>query len=415
METGFAKWWLACLALLGLQLGLTSANSYAEAPSKEQLEKEQEKRRQKKVLDEEVEAQGIAPGGVRRFHQVLEDLLAEFSYDIKTGQLSGLKNLAIRKVEVNENLPRSYRSYLSMLVSERIRENADVKLLKCLPCDTKTSSLVEGKIIITSPSTNVASLRTAAQRAGIENFLDVILVYHTTHMVMAFQIFDAVSHQLVWARAYNSETIRSRFQELAIDYKQIAASRDSEEYEPEYRLMVGLGGGGIPNIGGTNYDSSTVSLLFRSTEKFDRRRSEVGMTLNLYMTISSLLSTYPIVSGTGNTETTTEVNAEDFNIPAEPEPFSSAIGLHGIYARNFVGPIEFYSDIRQGIFLGLGLLMASAYLAPSAKLGYDLFLGKRYSLGVSGMYIAPSSILIGEERIPTKGGFGIDINLAVNF
>ncbi|NRA44938.1 MAG: hypothetical protein HRU09_08290 [Oligoflexales bacterium] len=37
---------------------------------------------------------------VRRFHEVLDELLAEFGYDVKTGQIKGLKNLAIRKVDV---------------------------------------------------------------------------------------------------------------------------------------------------------------------------------------------------------------------------------------------------------------------------------------------------------------------------
>ena len=152
------------------------------------------------------------PKNIRQFHEVLDELLIEFGYDIKANQVQGLKNLAIRKVRVSEAIPKSYENYLDLLSSEKIRQNSDIRLINCIPCKAKTSNIVEGKLKITSPETNLDQLRVAANQMGIENFMDIVLVYHTTHMVLAYQIFSVETGEMLWARAYNSETIRSRFQ-----------------------------------------------------------------------------------------------------------------------------------------------------------------------------------------------------------
>ena len=224
---------------------------------------------------------------------VLDQLLAEFGYDVKLGQIKGLKNLAIRRVGVSRAIPRTYERYAEILLAERIRENSHIRLINCVPCKTRTSSVVDGKLLITSPATNLAKLESAASTLGIENFLDAVLVYHTTHMVLAINVFNIQTKELVWARTYNSETITSRFQRLAIDYSQVAASRPGEEYSPEYRFLFGLGGASMPNIGNSSSDSSMVNAQIRATERFNNRRTEFGMLLSLVMTTSSLMSEYP--------------------------------------------------------------------------------------------------------------------------
>lgn len=356
---------------------------------------------------------------VRRFHEVLDELLAEFGYDVKTGQINGLKNLAIRKVDVSDAIPATYRKYLGLLISERIRENSEIRLLKCIPCNSKTSRMIEGKIIITSPATNIAELRTAAERLGIDNFIDIVLVYHATHMVLAMQVFKSDTNELVWSRSYNSETIRSRYQKLAIDYSQVARSRPGEDYQPEYRLLFGVGGAGIPNVSGGQLDSTMLDLAFRSTEKFDNRRYEFGMLLNAYITLASILSEYPKVDGTGlsdtNTDDTNDPNASDFELAAQPEPFSFALGLFGIFSRNFLDAVESYNRIRYGAHIAGGAVLTSGYLAPATKFGLDAFFGKRFAFTLSGIYIAPSQITLDESIVQTTGGFGGEGILSFNF
>lgn len=345
---------------------------------------------------------------VRQFHQVLEDLLVEFGYDVKTGQLRKINNVAVRRVTVSDAIPGSYKKFLALLVSERIKKNASIRVVQCITCQVKSSTLLDGKMVITSPVTDLSVLQTMSERLGIEYFVDVMLVYHTTHMVLGFEVFKAKNQELVWARTYNSETVKSRYQRLAIDYSQIASARQEDEYQPEYRIMAGFGGGGIPNVSGGDLDSTMLAIQLRSTEKFDRRRTEFGMMLSLYVSMASILSEYPTVEGTGSTETTTEDTAQnsDFVVPAEPQPFTTAIGLFGLYSRNFLPTVESYDAVRQGMHYGVGAVLASGYIAPALKGGWDVFFGRSYVLSLSLTYMTPSKIFLGGETVDTQGGLG---------
>lgn len=339
---------------------------------------------------------------VRRFHEVLEELLAEFSYDVKNGQMGEIKNLSIRKVRVSDTLPLSYVNYIELLVAERIRENSRLKLISCLPCKSKNSRFVDGKFIISSPISNVSDLDRAATRFGIEYFLDVVMIYHTTHMVLAFQIFNSGTKEMVWSRSYNSETVRSRYQKLAIDYSQVSKSRDSDEYVPEYRYMMGVGGAAIPNVAGEAKDSSMLSVHFRATEKFNNRKYEFGLLTNLYATTSSILSEYPATKATStDAEEDEVVLTED-----QPEPFTSAIGLSAIFTYNLLSRLESFDQIRNGFNLAGGALITSGYLAITTRVGADIYFGKKWNIAIGGIYIFPSNITIGTNTVSTTGGAG---------
>ncbi len=352
---------------------------------------------------------------IRRFHEVLDELLAEFGYDIKLGQIKGLSNLSFRKVRVSKSIPRTYEDYLEMLLTERIRENSQIRMLSCVPCKTRTSALVEGKLMVTSPATNVGKLESAAAMLGIEHFMDAVLVYHTTHMVLAVNIFHAKTKELLWARTYNSETIKSRYQKLAVDYSQVAKSRPGEDYVPEYRFLVGLGGGGIPNVGGTAADSTMLNLQVRATEKFNNRKTEFGMLLALYQTTSSLVKEYPTEKPTGTPSNEDPPEVVEVSTTAEPKPFKQAFGLYGIYSHTFLGAVESYNNIRHGVNAGAGLFLATGYFAPSVRFGWDIFMGRRFSTNLGAVYIGQSSILVNDESVATKGGLGGDLVISLNY
>ena len=410
------RYWLIFCFVLSVDVFAQSRNSRPQsnpqANSQQQNRQQRRAQRAESVLQaDEAEKMRVASSTmVRRFHEVLDELLAEFGYDVKTGQIEGIKNLAIRKVTVGEALPPSYKRYAQILVSERIRENSEVRLITCTPCFSKVSTLVDGKIIITSPSTNLNQLKLAADQLGIDHFMDVVLVYHSTHMVLAFQIFKVDTNEMVWARTYNSETIRSRYQKLAIDYSQVEKSRPGEEYSPDYRLLVGLGGGGIPNVGGSSQDSSMVDLELRASERFDNRRSEFGMSMSILLTVSSLAGNTEAAPGTGG-----QTAEEDTVIPAAPQPFTSAIAIYGLYGHNFLGAVESYNDIRQGIHVGLGGLVSPGYITGLLRFGTDIYLGRRFAISLSGLYITPSQVVVENEPVTTNGGFGGTGVVAVNF
>ncbi len=351
---------------------------------------------------------------VRRFHAVLDELLAEFGYDVKAGQIKGLSNIAVRKVKVSSAIPRTYEEYIETLIVERIRENSQVRILDCIPCKTRTSSLIDGKLMITSPATNMAKLDSAATTMGIENFMDVILVYHTSHMVLAVNVFNSQSKEMVWARSYNSETLKTRFQKLAVDYSQVEPKRLSEEYTPEYRLMVGLGGASVPNLSGRPADSAMLNLQIRSTEKFNNRHNEVGLMFSFLQAASSVVSSAPAESGSTSTSSTTSSTTTTSSTPV-PKAFKTAVGLYAHFSYLFVGQVESYNEMRTGVGLDLGTLIASGYLAPAARGGFDFFLGRRFSMSFYGHYIGPASVNVSGSAAKVKGGGGGDVIFSLNY
>ncbi len=368
--------------------------------------------------DDELEEMKTASStNIRQFHDVLDELFAEFAYDVKAGQISGLKNLAVRKVEISDAIPATYQKYVQLLVEERIRLNSRTKLINCIPCHAKVSKIIDGKITVTSPSTNISELKLAAEKMGIENFMDVVLIYHSTHMVLAFSIFKANTSETIWAKAYNSEAIKSRYQKLAIDFSQVKKSRPTDEYVPEFRVLMGLGGASIPNVGGDASDSKMLDLLVRSSERFDNRHTEFGLELSIFVAMNALSKSYPIKTGTGTSEeeTTTETDQTTEDVEAQPAPFRYALGLYAMYSHNFLGSVESYDNIRQGMHLGVGVLLAQAYMAPTAKMGWDMYFGRRFGINLSAIYVSPSQVLLKNEFVKTKGGVGGELVVSYNY
>ena len=409
---------LASVATAANQGNNTYQNQNQEEEQQQQQQQQQVAKVKKQTDDPEKAAyaeklQEASATRVRRFHEVLDELLAEFGYDVKMGQIRGLKNLAIRKIRVSKAIPKTYERYLDMLLSERIRENSRIRLINCVACRTRTSSLVEGKLLITSPATNMAKLDSAATMLGIENFMDAVMVYHTTHMVLAVSVFNVTTKETVWARTYNSETIKSRYQKLAVDYSQVEKSRPGDDYDPEYRFLIGFGGAAIPNVGGVKEDSSMLNLQVRATEKFNNRRNEFGMMLSILKTTSSLQKDYP-TEGDGESATST-TETETVSDSPQPKPFETALGLYGMYSHLFVGPLESYNSTRHGFNAGMGMLMAPSYFAPAARIGWDIYFGRRWSTNFAANYIGPSSILVDGEAVDTKGGAGGDLVISLNY
>ena len=311
---------------------------------------------QKKQMQEAERLKEANPKQIRLFHEVLDELLNEFAYDVKSGQISGLKNLSIRKVSVSETLPRTYENYVELLVAERIRENSKVRMISCLPCKTKNTRIVDDKLLISSPTTNTDDMNRAANQLGIENFMDVVLVYHSTHMVLALQIFESSNKEMVWTRTYNSETLKTRFQKLAVDYSQIEAARTGDEYKPDFRYLIGFGGGSVPNVEADARGKSVVTLHVR-----------------------------------GN-----------------------SLGLFALYAHNFLGTLESYNDVRYGVNVALGLHLASGYMAPTLRTGLDTYLGRRFSVNTSLILVGPANILLDGKFTKVSGGVGADVAVSYN-
>ncbi len=404
---------ITALTVVTVSLPLWAQDS-EDSDSSEDSEPISSKEIQKNAPKPEPQKKEAAPRDVRRFHEVLDELLAEFGYDVKMGQIKGLSNLAIRKVRVSQAIPKTYEDYVENLLTERIRDNSSIRLITCVPCKSRSSSVVDGKLMISSPTTNLAKLETAAAQLGIENFMDAVLVYHTSHMVLAINVFNAKTKETTWVRTYNSETIKSRYQKLAVDYSQVEKSRPGEDYVPEYRIMIGLGGAGIPNVGGSKDDSSMLAIAMRATEKFNNRKNEFGLGLTFFKTTNSLLNTYPTEGGSEE-ETSTIPDVEEKSTTPTPKAFQHAIMLHAMYQHMFLGKLESYNELRHGIHFGLGAMLATGYLAPTVRVGWDIFTGRRFTTTLEGDYVMASRILINGKTVKTKGGGGGELIFSFNY
>ncbi len=65
----------------------------------------------------------------RNFYEVLEDVMGDFEYDLKHGDVYGLKDLAIRNVATSENIPPSFKNHLELLITERILRNSKTHVI----------------------------------------------------------------------------------------------------------------------------------------------------------------------------------------------------------------------------------------------------------------------------------------------
>jgi hypothetical protein len=270
--------------------------------------------------------------------------------------------------------------------------------------------MVEGKLIITSPLTNVQKMDEAANQLGIENYMDVVLVYHTTHMVLAFNVFSTQTKELVWARTYNSETVRSRYQRMAVDFNQIEKSRNSDEYVPDYKILVGFSGSNLPNVAGGERDKSFLGVHIRSVEKFANRKLDFGLLTSGYISTAKFLNTYPSEGAATSSSSSTTYSGS-----ARPLPYTYVLGVQALTAYNFVGDVEVYDRVRHGVHFGLGGIISTGYLAPSARLGWDTYFGRRFVLTVSAQYISESTILVKGDYQTSRGGGGGDLVLSYNF
>lgn len=328
----------------------------------------------------------------RNFYEVLDDLMGDFEFDLKNGNVNGLKDLAIRNIAVSENVPPSFKSHLDLLITEKILRNAKTRVVQCLPCKSKKTTLSGDQVIITSPETNPAELARIAKVSGIANFMDVAFAYQPTGMVLSMYISDPETGSIVWSRSYNSETSRAAAFRRGVDYNQIDQARKQMEYVPtvQYRLTVYYFN--EPN----NFvaRTSALGLGFRMMERYDNRKKEVGFELNYIMDSSS------IIGGT--------------NPPANRINIWSGLNLTLMFmhAWNLIGEEENFNRPRGSIFAGIGGTYASGYLGALVRGGYEWRLAKHWGVSANLGYRPASTAFVGSNEAGRVGGIEIGIGIS---
>lgn len=328
----------------------------------------------------------------RNFYEVLDDVLGDFEYDLKNGNVSGLKDLSIRNTAISENIPPSFKSHLDLLLTERILKNTKTRLIQCLPCRARKTSLNGDQVVVTSPDSNQQELSRIARTSGISHFLDAAFSYQPSGIVISMYITDPDTGSIIWSRSYNSETSRASAFRRGVDYNQIDEARRQTEYAPTIQNRFTLYYLFTPNLPST---TGCLALGYRMVERYDNRKKEVGFEANYRV------------------DPTTVVNSSGGSSQDLYRAFGLNMTLLFLHAWNFIGEEESYNHIRGSFYGALGGVYASGFLAGLARIGYEWRLGKHFGFALNLGYIPPSTAFVAGTSSGTvtglEYGFGISV------
>ena len=327
----------------------------------------------------------------RNFYSVLDELLSDFEYDLKSGQVIGLKDISIRNIATSENVPPSFKSHLELLITERILKTSKTRVVQCVACRSKKTVLNGENVVITSPENNVPEMQRIAKMNGIANFMDLAFAYQANGMILSLEISDVDSGTTLWSRSYNSQTTRASAQRRGVDYQDLEDAKTKMEYTPTVQMRPVLYTISAPKAASGR--STALGLGFRMTERYDNRTKEVGFEANYYLDTGAL---------TGQPSAKNDVN----NIYA-----GFNLTLLFVHGWNVYGNEENLNKARGMIFGGIGGTYASGFLGGLIRGGYDWKLAKHWSVTAFLGYRPQSTLVISTTKTApvtgVEGGIGV--------
>jgi hypothetical protein len=330
--------------------------------------------------------------GLRNFYEVLEDVLADFEYDLKNGQVTGLKDLSIRNIVMSENVPPSFKTHLELSITERILKNSKTRVIQCLPCRAKRTTLNGDQMIITSAETNPAELSRIAKISGILHFMDLAFTYHASGMIISITITDPETSGVIWTANYNSETSRASAFKRGVDYSQIDDARKMSEFQPTVQRRLTVYYLYEKDVDGY---AGTLGLGFRMVERYDNRKKEVGFEIDYLKTASSLVGS----TASGTTSLYTGLN----------------LTLLFVHAWNMLPGEENFNTVRGSFYSALGGTYAAGFLGGLIRLGYEWRLAKHWAISANGGYRPPSTLFIGGAASSSVTGPEIGLGISGMF
>ena len=340
----------------------------------------------------------------RKFNDVLGDLLDEYAYDLKTTVNLGIQLLSIRKITLTENIPKSYESYLESLLVEKTRKNSTYKIIQCTKCKVKKTTVSKGRLTVTIPINDPIELDAMAKQLGINAWIDAGLIFQETAIILAINIFDSQTKELLWTKVYNSEDLLKKRAQTKSDDPANPATPGGPTPEVvkkgNFGGTLGVGYYLVPNV---KTISGMLGLNLRVYEKFQEQKSNIGAQLTLVADPALLIKDYGGIEGdpSQSAEFKTEKGTEKL------KPYRIAVSVQTVYGFNFKETAESLDDIRYGITIGVGFLASSGYLTFLGALGGNLKLGKHFIMDASVMYGAPTTLTIKKTyTFRTKGGAG---------
>jgi len=327
----------------------------------------------------------------RNFYEVLDDLVSDFEYDLKNGNVNGLKDLAIRNIATSENVPPSFKTHLELLITERILKDTKARVVQCLPCRSKRALLNGDQVTITSPETNPVELSRIAKMENIGGFMDVAFSYQPNGMELSMYITEPESGSIVWSRTYNSDTSRASAVRRGVDYSQVDDARKTSEYLPTIMYRFSVLYLSEPNVGTT---TGCLGGAFQMVERYDNRKKEVGFEMDYLVDSSSLVS----------------------KIPATQTDIYTGFDLTLLFIHywNLIGEEENFNKPRGSIFAGVGGTYAGGFLGGIVRTGYEWRLAKHWAVdAIIGYRPTAAAFLTSGSSAGNVAGFeyGLGVNL----
>ncbi len=328
-------------------------------------------------------------GAMRNFYQVLDDVLGDFEYDLKNGNVSGLKDLTIRNIAVSENVPPSFKTHLELLITETILKNTKTRVIQCLPCRARKTSVNGDQIVIRSTESDPAELTRIAKATGIARFLDIAFTFEPSGIVMSMYITDPESDSILWSRSYNSENSRAAAFKRGVDYNQIDQAHRATEYAPIIQSRLTIYYLMEPN---NPTATGCLALGYRMMERYDNRKKEVGFELDYLTNASTLVHPSGAVA--------TDIYSGGLNL--------TLVFLH---AWNFIGDEENYNLVRGSFYLGVGGTYANSFLGGLVRAGYEWRLGKHFGTSLNLGYRPLATSFLGTQGTITGLEYGLGVSL----
>ncbi|MFN7685061.1 MAG: hypothetical protein ACK5QT_06580 [Oligoflexia bacterium] len=328
---------------------------------------------------------------MRNFYTVLEDLVSDFEYDLKNGQVSGLRDLSVRGLAVNELVPASFKTHLELVITERLLKAAKVRMIQCLQCRARKTVLSGDQMVISGPETNPNEMSRIARQAGIQNFMDIAFSYQPTGMVLSLYITEADTGSVIWSRSYNSETSRTSAYRRGVDQSQVEGMRSAAEYLPLVQYRVTVFYGYQPNLG--SY-TGTLGVGFRMMERYDNRKKEVGFEVDYFRNSSGLAGASPVEND-----------------------LYGGINLTLLFqhAWNLIGEEENYNRARGSIVAGIGGTYASGFLGGLVRGGYEWRLARYWAVSASLGYRPSATKFVGNSEAGTVSGIEATFGVSALF
>lgn len=344
---------------------------------------------------------------VKSFNEVLQDLIDEFSYDLRAKALNDLRTVAVRRVALGEGIPKSYETYVETQLSDSFRKHSGTKVLQCTHCRVRRTVVENGRLIMTTPINNPKELDAIAAQLGVEAWLDVGLIYQETSMVLAFHVFDSRTKELVWTKLYNTESIyKKRMETHSIE---LAPPVSQSEQNQNYLISMALGWSLVPNV---KDSASMVGFTARLAERFNGGKREVGTRISYLISPSEILSDYPEVSG----DPASSAEVVEGGSTEVILPFKRGVGLLAFYSVLLGDGKSTESDIVWNLESGAGVIASKGYASVLVRIGTQVRLGQRFLLDVGGAYSLPTTISIRQRyKYKTPGGVGADAAFGIHF